>query len=122
MNDFKEILKNIENEEHKNRLEELLNWVIAKYPTLKPEIKWNQPMFSNEGTFIIGFSVSKQHIAVAPEQAGIKKFIEEIEEVGYDHTHEIIRIKWKQKIDYELLDKIINYKIQDKAGYTTFWR
>jgi uncharacterized protein YdhG (YjbR/CyaY superfamily) len=34
---------------------------------LKEEIKWNQPMFSDHGTFIIGFSIAKEHIAVAPE-------------------------------------------------------
>lgn len=122
MNIFSEILQSIENPEHKNRFEEVLNWVTTKFPSLKPEIKWNQPMFSNEGTYIIGFSVSKQHIAIAPEQAGIKKFTEEIEKAGYDHTHEIIRIKWKQGVDYELLEKMIDFNIQDKEGYITFWR
>ena len=38
-----------------------------KFPQLKEENKWNQPMFNDHGTFIIGFSIAKGHIAVAPE-------------------------------------------------------
>jgi uncharacterized protein YdhG (YjbR/CyaY superfamily) len=41
-------------------------------------------------------SLSKQHISIAPEQAGINQFIEAIENAGYNHTKEIFRIKWNQ--------------------------
>ena len=47
-------------------------------------------MFTDHDTFIIGFSVAKHHLAVAPEQAGIHHFVDEIEQAGYDHTKELV--------------------------------
>jgi len=44
-------------------------------------------MFSDYGTFIIAFSVSKEHIAVAPEAAVIGVFEKEIKEAGHSHTN-----------------------------------
>lgn len=122
MNTFSEFLEKIENPDHRNKLEEILNWIINKFPELNPVIKWNQPMFTHQGTFIIAFSVSKQHMAVAPEDAVILKFAEDIEKSGYEHTKRIFRIKWKNPIDYSLLEKIIQFNILDKADCKTFWR
>lgn len=79
-------------------------------------------MFTDHETFIIGFSVSKQHLAVAPEKAGIIRFSEEITQAGYDHTKELVRMKWKQEIDFSLLERMIEFNIADKAECSTFWR
>lgn len=119
---FEGYLQQIENLEHKNRMEEILNWVNMKFPNLKREIKWNQPMFTDHGTFIIGFSISKQHIAVSPEEAGITHFADAIEKAGYDYTKGMFRIKWANPVDYPLLEKMIAFNISDKANCSTFWR
>ena len=47
--------------------------------------------------------------AVAPEAVVINLFKKEIEEAGYSHTKELFRIKWTDKVDYELLGKIVVY-------------
>ncbi|MCL6658743.1 MULTISPECIES: iron chaperone [Paenibacillus] len=122
METFAEFIARIDNPEHQARTEEVLNWVTEKFPNLKQKIAWNQPMFTDHETFIIGFSVSKQHLAVAPEKAGINRFSEEITQAGYDHTKELIRMKWKQEIDFELLERMIEFNIADKAECSTFWR
>ena len=119
---FAEFLSKIEIEQHRARIEEVLNWVKEKFPNLVPEFKWNQPMFSDHGTFIISFAVSKQHIAVSPETAGILHFSEEIIQAGYTHTKMLARFPWNKPIDYALLEKMIEYNIADKAECTTFWR
>ncbi len=54
-----------------------------------PKIAWNQPMFMDHDTFIIGFSIAKQHLAVAPEKAGIDYFSDEIVKAGYGHTKQL---------------------------------
>ena len=72
-----------------------------------PGIAWNQPMFTDRGTFIIGFSVTKKHLAVAPERAGIDRFSDKIMQAGYSHSQELIRIPWDKPVDYALLEKII---------------
>ncbi|MBS4207296.1 iron chaperone [Bacillus sp. FJAT-50079] len=122
MNVFAEFLAKIDNPQHRDRTHEVLSWVIEKFPTLTPVIKWNQPMFTDHGTYIIGFSIAKQHLAVAPESAGIDHFSDEIVQAGYDHTKQLVRISWKGPVDFSLLEKMIEFNILDKAECSTFWR
>ena len=84
-------LAKIDNPQQRKRAEEVFSWVTNKFPNLVPEIKWNEPMFTDHGTFIIGFSIAKKHLAVSPEGAGINHFSEEIVQAGYDHTKQLIR-------------------------------
>lgn len=122
MGAFEEYLATINNPQHRERTEEVLAWVANKFPHLNPQISWKQPMFTDHGTYIIGFSVSKQHLAVAPENAGINHFKEEIVQAGHDHTNQLVRFKWSNPVDYALLEKMIAFNIADKAGCSTFWR
>ncbi|MCM3636521.1 iron chaperone [Sporosarcina luteola] len=119
---FAEFLTKIDNPEHRARTEEVLTWVKTKYPELTPVIKWNQPMFTDHGTYIIGFSVSKQHMAVSPEEAGVIHFSDQIVEAGYKHTKMLVQFPWNRPFDFALLKKMIDYNISDKAECTTFWR
>lgn len=122
MEKFEEFLSGIAHPDQRERTQEILQWVSEQYPQLEAVIKWNQPMFTDHGTFIIGFSVSKQHLAVSPENAGITHCKEEIKQAGYDHTKEIVRIPWNKPVDYSLLGKMIEFNVIDKANYTNFWR
>ncbi|MFJ6413204.1 iron chaperone [Terribacillus saccharophilus] len=122
MEAFAEYLAQIDNPQHRERTEEVLKWVAEKYPNMEKKIAWNQPMFTDHGTFIIGFSIAKQHLAVAPEKAGIDHFSDDIVQAGYDHTKQLVRIKWDGPVDYSLLERMIEFNITDKADCTTFWR
>ena len=122
MEAFAEFLMGIDNPSHRERTQEVLTWIINNYPNLKTEIKWNQPMFTDHGTFIIGFSLSKKHLAVAPESVTITHVENDIVKAGYDYTKELIRIPWNSKVDYSLLEKMIEFNIWDKANCSTFWR
>lgn len=119
---FKEYLALIENPQHRARTEEVINWVVATFPNLAAKFAWNQPMFTDHGTFIIGFSVAKPHLAVAPEGTGIVHFSEEIKQAGYDRGIKFFRIRWEDRVDYALLERIIRFNMADKAKCTTFWR
>jgi uncharacterized protein YdhG (YjbR/CyaY superfamily) len=79
-------------------------------------------MFTDHDTFIIGFSVSKRHLAVAPERAGIERFSTAIARAGYEHTSQLVRIKWDGPVDFPLLETIIEFNVRDKANCSTFWR
>ncbi|MFP7234247.1 iron chaperone [Bacillus subtilis] len=122
MDVFSEYLAGIDDPFHRERTEEVLTWIINKYPNLHKEIKWNQPMFTDHGTFIIGFSVSKKHLAVAPESVTIRHAEDDIVKAGYDYTKQLIRIPWNSPVDYPLLEKMIEFNIRDKADCSTFWR
>lgn len=119
---FKEYLEKIDNPQHREQTEEVLAWVAKEFPNLVPKIAWNQPMFTDHDTFIIAFSIAKHHLAVAPEKVGIDHFSDEIVQAGYDHTKQLIRMKWDSPVDYSLLEQIIEFNILDKKDCTTFWR
>lgn len=122
MKDLNDFLSKISEPDHRERLEELFDWTMKTYPQFSVVIKWNQPMFTDHGTFIIAYSTSKKHLSIAPETVTISTFKEDIEKSGYQHTDNIIKITWDQPIDYSLLKKIIDYNIQEKIDYTKFWR
>lgn len=122
MKDINEFFSNISDFDHRKRLEELFEWTMKTFPQFSVVIKWNQPMFTDHGTFIIAYSTSKKYLSIAPETVTISAFKEEIEKSGYQHTDNILKITWDQPIDYVLLKKIIDYNIQEKIDYTKFWR
>ena len=122
MDIFKEYLAGIDEPKRRERVKEILTWVAESFPDLAPRVAWNQPMFTHHGTFIIGFSVSKQHMAVSPEIAGIERFSADIVQAGYDHSQMLFRIRWDKPVDYPLLQKIIEFNISDKAECASFWR
>lgn len=122
MTTHQDFLNSMDNERQRKRLAEILDHIKERFPMLKEEVKWNQPMFTDHGTFIIAFSVAKAHLAVAPETVTLLHFQDELKQVGYQASHMIFRIKWKDTVDYELLDRIIAHNIQDKKDMTSFWR
>lgn len=122
MKDINEFFSSINEPEHRECLEELFDWTMKTYPQFSVVIKWNQPMFTDHGTFIIAYSTSKKHLSIAPETVTISTFKEDIEKSGYQHTDNIIKITWEQPIDYSLLKKIIDFNVQEKIDYTKFWR
>ena len=122
METFERYLSAIENKEQRERLKSVLEWVKDRFPDMETRIAWNQPMFTDHGTFIIAFSVSKQHFSVAPESRAIETFAAEIEKSGYSHSSNIFRIRWDDDIDFLLLEHIIAYNRTDKADCSTFWR
>lgn len=40
------------------RMAEVLEWAERTFSGLEPRVAWNQPVFTDHGTFIIGISVS----------------------------------------------------------------
>lgn len=119
---YDEYLSKIDDQGHRMVLETVLNWVSDNYPNLGGKIAWNQPMFTDHGTFIIAFSIAKNNFAFTPEAFTLAKFKSEIEKAGYSYTDNIIRIPYDAKIDFELIGKMIDFNIQDKQGYTKFFR
>lgn len=122
MDTFEDYLTHIENGDHRNKLRELFQWILSEFPELNTRIAWNEPMFTHHGTFIIGISTAKNHLAVSPEVACLNKFLPAIQKIGYSHTNNIFRIKWTEQINYTLLKDMITFNLQDKADYTKFWR
>jgi uncharacterized protein len=121
MDIFNDYLNKMDSDK-KEKMSLILNHILTNFESLTPIISWKQPMFTDHKTFIIGFSYSKNHIAVAPERKTIDRFKETITEKGYEHTKELFKIKWDNDIAFDLIDDMIKYNIEDKKDTHTFWR
>ncbi len=117
-----EFINKIEDESNQTRMQEVLEYVIRTFPTLKLEFKWNQPMFTDHGTFIIGFSVSKKHIAAAPESHTIHIFTHKFNELGENYSKMLVKFPWNKPFNFVLLKELIQFNIADKSECKTFWR
>ncbi len=122
MNNFTEYLDTLTDNGQRSRLEQIFSWISETFPQLQRRIAWNQPMFTDHGTFIIGFSTAKNHISVSNEKAGLEEFLERIKDAGYSHGKLLWKIENTQEVNYELLKEMITYNIEEKRDCTTFWR
>lgn len=122
MKPWNEFLIKMQNKDHMLRVEEVLLWVEETFPQLVCKIAWNQPMFSDHDTFIIGFSVASKHLAISPEAYTMNIFSNEIKNSGYAQGSNLFKIPWNEAVDYNLLQRMIQYNIDDKKNCTTFWR
>ena len=122
MEEFKNYLSSIQDQLKRDRMKKLLHWISESYPFLEKRSAWNQPNFVNKGTFILGISHSKEHIAIAPEKVAVDKFKESAHQKGFSTSQQLIKIQWNQEIDYPLIKEIIDFNIEDKQGVQTYWR
>ncbi len=72
MDVFKDYLSSIDSPDHRLRMEEILSWTADQFPNLEAQIKWNTPMFTDHGTFIIGFAAAKHHVSVSPKKLELR--------------------------------------------------
>lgn len=117
-----EFLATIPNDDNRARMLDVLVWVGLTYPELELRIAWNQPMFTHHGTYIIGFSASSKHMAMAPERATMIRFEPVMCERGTDFGKMFARQPWNKPFDYELLDAFIQHQLAAKQHVTSFWR
>ncbi|MCD2138521.1 iron chaperone [Salinicoccus halitifaciens] len=122
METFEDYIRTIEDSSREAQFKEIISWIDSNYPELEQEVKWNTPMYTSNGTFILGIDSSKKHISISPEEKTMEFFTEEIEEAGYSQTKGLFRIKYSDEVDYGLLKKMIDYNIEDKKDYDKFWR
>ncbi|MGL4484506.1 MAG: iron chaperone [Anaerovoracaceae bacterium] len=119
---FSEYLSKISDKSQREKLESLFDWIDNNFPMLEKRIAWNQPMYTDHGTYIIGFSASKKHFSVGLEKTTIDVLKKNIIDAGYETTKMLFKIKWNDEIDFELIEKIISFNIEDKKQVQTFWK
>ena len=100
----------------------IFEFIEEKFPELVLEIKWNEPMFLFNNSFIIAFSVWKNHVSISPEKYAIDIYQEKLLSFNYEVTSNLFKIKKDQEVNFDLLFEIINFKIKDKANSKTFWK
>lgn len=119
---FEEYINLIENKINQKKFIKLLEFIIQEFPNLETVIKWNQPMFIEHGTYIVGLNVTKNHINIAPERATMIHYADLIQKRDVSFTKMFIQMKWAKSIDFKLIKEIISFNIIDKKDTTSFWR
>ena len=71
MEEMEKYLSTIKNETHRKHLRQIFDWIMQNFPELEYKTMWNQPVFLEHNTFIIGFSAAKKHFSVSPEAKGL---------------------------------------------------
>lgn len=106
----------------KDKIVSIFKFMEEKFEELVLEIKWNEPMFSFNNSFIIAFSVWKNHISISLEKYAIDIYKEKLLSFNYEVTSNLFKIKKDQEVDFDLLFEIINFKIKDKSNSNTFFK
>jgi len=122
INSLDEFLNSIPDPEHRDKFAALMRWIQTEFPELNLRIAWNQPMFTAHGTFIIGFSVAKNHISASVEDFGLDHFRDTITQAGYTTTKRLFQMQWDQPWSHDLLSQLIAFNLTDKQNITSFWR
>lgn len=114
-------LAEVENSRLSIKLKEIISWIETTYPNFKLEYKWNQPMLTKNGTYIMGFSVSKKHLSVGLEDIVMKHFQDKLDQLGIEHGKMIFKIKENEMVNYDLIKELIDYIVDLKREDVTFW-
>ena len=122
MDNINQFLDDITDDENREKFARIIDWVQNTFPELILEIKWNQPMFTHHGTYIIAFSVAKTHFSFSPEEVGIEFFRDEAKSIGYQTTKMLIKVKWSDDVKYDFIEKVIKFNMKEKKECKTFWR
>lgn len=108
-------------ESKQEKLEQVFTWISKTYPNLQQKIAWNQPVYTDHGTYIVGFSAAKKHFALAFEAPTMQEFEAELATKKVDRSKMLIRIPWQAEIDYDLLSRMIEFTVKNKKDVNTFW-
>ncbi|WP_129044768.1 iron chaperone [Companilactobacillus metriopterae] len=117
-----EYIDNIRNAENRKKFKSIIDWTMTNYPKLDMRMAWNQPTFTDHGTFIVSYKSTVDHISVTPEVYTIQKFTKEITDAGYKYGKMTYQIPYSENFDSKLLQTLIDFNISDKKDTTRFWR
>lgn len=121
MHEFTPYYDKIKIDENREAFINLLTWVQTEF-NLTPLYKWKIPMFTKDKKFIIGFKAHKNYFELKIEADALEHFEEKLIKAKHLTKTKILRIKWDQDINYELLREIINYKLVEKQTWPYFWK
>ena len=81
--------------------------LTAKFKKAEVVIAWNQPMLKQDGRYLFGAGAQKEHILIAPFDAGIiDEFRPRLE--GYHVNKKTIRVPADWKVDKKLLVDLVS--------------
>ena len=103
---LEEYLKTLDETKAKT-MRSIFSTLSAKFMKAEVVIAWNQPMLKQDGRYLFGASAQKEHILIAPFDAGIiDDFRPRLE--GYHVNKKTIRVPADWKVDKKLLVDLVS--------------
>ncbi len=113
---------NIINTKHREKLQDLYKFILSVNPNLKVHYGWNQPMVMYENTFICALTSATNHFSIALDQRVLNELEAELITNGFIILKKIAKINYNQKLNYQLITKIILLSIDVKKDAKGFWQ
>ncbi|HHU07961.1 MAG TPA: iron chaperone [Clostridiaceae bacterium] len=116
-----EFFDSIDTAEKQEKMRQVFDWIEKNYPQFDLRVGWNTPMFTDHGTYIVGFSTTKNHFSAGFESKIMEQFQDELRKREISHGKMIVRFPWSEEVDYDLLARMIDYTIDVKKDVQSFW-
>lgn len=94
-------------------LQQIRQTIRDHAPLAEEAIRYHMPTFRLNGN-LVHFAVFKTHIGFYPTPSGIENFKAEL--AGYDTSKGTIRFALDQPIPYELIGKIVRFRVEEQGG------
>jgi uncharacterized protein YdhG (YjbR/CyaY superfamily) len=92
------------------RLEKIRATIREAAPDAEEAIKYMMPTFTLKGN-LVHFAAFKNHIGFYPAPRGIEAFRDELS--AYEGAKGTVRFPLDQPIPYELIGRIVKFRVQD---------
>ncbi len=112
----------IPNIKHQKQLRDLYKFILEVDPNLKAHYGWNQPMITYENTFICALNNATNHFSIALDKRVLDELGAELINNGFIILKKIAKINYNQKLNYQLITKMILLSIDIKKGAKGFWQ
>ncbi|KRM12853.1 hypothetical protein FD16_GL002032 [Paucilactobacillus suebicus DSM 5007 = KCTC 3549] len=122
MDSLADFFKNINDDDQRKQLHDVLDWITERFPHLRLALVNESPMFTDHKTDIIEFNATEGGIVLISKSKGFEQFKDDISAAGYLKTKDSITIPWQKEIDYGLLDEIIAWQVQMNSNTESYWR
>lgn len=94
------------------KIKEVFASITSTYSDLELVMAWNQPMLKIDGQYILGISVSKNHLTIGPfNKDFVKTFAKKLEK--YESNKKTFKVPLDWKVDGALMRAIVKDRLAE---------
>ena len=94
------------------KVREIIKAITSKYPQLELVVAWNQPMLKIDDQYILGISVSKNHLTIVPfNKDFVKTFAKKLEK--YESNKKTFQVPFDWKVDGPFMRAIVKDRLSE---------
>ena len=99
-------------DQHARLTRQIFAAITKKYPKLEMVVAWNQPMLKSGSDYVIGVSVSKNHLTIGPwGNDVISVFANDL--ATYEANKKTFKVPLDWKVNGALLCRLVKYRLDE---------